>query len=180
MKKINCLLFLICSAFCIAQISVFAALKSDNPTEVQSFIDANPKHPRTPELKQKLLSMRSTGNSEIAKPKISTLTSDKLEKNIDKSTTSESGKKTAEILTNLFQNDKKSKQTLLQIVNKSACNLVVKINGKKFYNLTVPSKNQNYIMVDKGSYTISTSICDATFSQTKSLTENTVITLNNK
>jgi hypothetical protein len=38
---------------------------------------------------------------------------------------------------------------------------------KKFYNLTVPANGQNYILVDKGSYNVSTSICDATYNQIK-------------
>lgn len=180
MRKINALLFLICSAFCVAQVSVFAALKSNDPTEVKTFIDANPKHPKTEELRKKLLTMRYTGSSDVAKPVISKLTPEKMEKNIEKSKSSESGKKTAEILTNLFADNKTSKQTILQIVNKSACNLVVKVSGKKFYNLNVPSNNQNYILVDKGQYTIATSICDVTFSQSKNINANTVITLNNK
>lgn len=179
MKKINILFFLIFSVYYGAQISVFAAMKSNDPAEVRAFVEANPKHPKTPELQKKLLTMRPIANSNAAKPVISKLTPEKLEKNIDKSKTSESGSKTAEILTNLFADNATSKQTVLQIVNKSSCNLLVKVSGKKFYNFTVPANNQNYLLVDKGSYTIATSICDASYSQTKSLTANTVITLNN-
>lgn len=179
MKKIYTFFLLIFSLYCSAQISVFAAMKSKDPAEVRAFVDANPKHPKTPELQKKLLSMRYTVSPEAAKPVISKLTPEKMEKNIEKSKTSESGKKTAELLTNLFANNATSKQTILQIVNKSACDLVVKVSGKKFYNLNVLPNNQNYILVDKGNYTIVTSICNASYSQTKNLTANTVITLNN-
>jgi hypothetical protein len=49
---------------------------------------------------------------------------------------------------------------------------------KKFYNLTVPANGQNYILVDKGSYNVSTSICDATYNQNKAFTKDLIITLN--
>ncbi len=165
------------SVYYNAQVSVFTAMSSKDPNVVKSFINANPKHPKTPELKQRLLSMSYAGNSDVAKPKVSNLTSNKLEKNIDKSKTSEDAKKTANLLTHLFQDDPKSKETILQIVNKSACNLVVKISGKKFYNLTISPKNQNYILIEKGKYNITTSICDAKYSSSKTLNSSTVITL---
>lgn len=166
------------SVYFSAQVSVFTAMSSKDPSVVKSFIDANPKHPKTPELKQKLLSMGYAGNSEVAKPTVTKLTPKKLEKNIDKSKTSEDAKKTANLLTHLFQDDPKSKETILQIVNKSSCNLIVKISGKKFYNLTVSPKNQNYLLIEKGKYTISTSICDAKYSSSKTINSSTVISLN--
>ena len=91
---------------------------------------------------------------------------------------SEQAKKTAAILTSLFNNDTNKKEAIVQFVNKSKCNLIIKISGKKFYNLTVPSNGQNYILVDKGSYNVSTSICDAVFNQNKALTKDVIITLN--
>ncbi|MPS73138.1 MAG: hypothetical protein E2590_08285 [Chryseobacterium sp.] len=91
---------------------------------------------------------------------------------------SQQAKNTAALLTSLFNNNPNKKEAIVQIVNKSACNLVVKISGKKFYNLTVPSNGQNYILVDKGSYNMSTSICDAIYNQNKAITKDIIITLN--
>jgi hypothetical protein len=54
----------------------------------------------------------------------------------------------------------------------------VKISGKKFYNLDVPAKNQNYILVDKGYYTLTTSVCDAKYSSVKNINKDIVVTLN--
>ncbi|WP_300668840.1 DUF6759 domain-containing protein [Soonwooa sp.] len=181
MKKIFLFVLMMLTGLYYAQVSVFAAMSSNDPNVVQSFITANPKHPKVPELKKKLMNMRYVGGSGggdvAAEPKISNLTPKKLEKNINKSKTSESAEKTAAVLTNLFSNDKNNKETVLQIVNRSACELVVKINGKKFYNLNVSSKNQNYILIEKGNYNITTSICGASYTSSKTINANTVITL---
>ena len=66
----------------------------------------------------------------------------------------------------------------MQIVNKSKCNLIVKISGKRFYNLNVPANNENFILIDKGSYTVTTSVCDAKYSSNKNIGKDIVITLN--
>ena len=182
MKKIFLLVFVTATGLYYAQVSVFAAMGSNDPNVVQSFIIANPKHPKIPELKKKLATMRfssgSGGGDAIAQPKVSTLTPNKLEKNINRSNTSEDAKKTAAVLTNLFNDNKYSKEAVLQIVNRSSCELVVKVSSKKkFYNLNVPSKNQNYILIDKGSYSLTTSICGASYSSNKNINASTVITL---
>ncbi len=188
MKKIVLLVMIAVSGMYYAQVSVFTAMNSNDPNVVQSFITANPKHPKIPELKKKLQGMRYTvvsssgsGNDAEAKPKVSKLTTNKLEKNISKSKTSESAEKTAAILTNLFNDNKYSKEAVLQIVNRSSCELVVKVAGKKkYYNLNVPSKNQNYILIEKGNYNLTTSICGASYTSNKSITASTIITLGNK
>ena len=94
------------------------------------------------------------------------------------SETSEKNKRTADLLTHMFSNDPNSKEAYVQIVNKSKCNLIVKISGKKFYNLTVPANNQNFILLDKGNYTLTSSICDAKYSSSKSIKGDISITLN--
>lgn len=112
------------------------------------------------------------------------MTENKIEKTSKIGTTaakgepSEQAKNTAAVLTSLFNNDPNKKEAIVQFVNKSKCVLVIKISGKKFYNLTVPANGQNYILVDKGSYNVSTSICDATYNQNKAFTKDLIITLN--
>ncbi|QIG90501.1 hypothetical protein G6R40_12930 [Chryseobacterium sp. POL2] len=187
MKNLVLLTMLLISGLYAAQVSVFAAQSSKDPAVVQAFIAANPKHPKVPELKKKLSTMSYTvttsgsGNDAEAKPKVSKLTASKVEKNINKSKTSENAEKTAAILTNLFNDNRNSKEAVLQIVNRSACELVIKVSGKKkFYNLSVPSKNQNYILIEKGTYNLTTSICGASYTSNKSINASTIITLGNK
>lgn len=184
MKKIFLLLFFLISASIFSQVSVFEAKKTTDRAVVEKFIRDNPKHPAVPELQKRLSSLSYGGSSTIAKPAISQMTEKKIEKTSTVGTTAAKGepsqqaKNTAAVLTSLFNNDPNKKEAVIQIVNKSSCVLIVKISGKKFYNLTVPSNGQNYILVEKGSYNITTSICDAKYNQNKAVTKDIIITLN--
>ncbi|BFO65087.1 DUF6759 domain-containing protein [Chryseobacterium sp. KCF3-3] len=91
---------------------------------------------------------------------------------------SEEGKRRAAMLTHLFNNDINKSEAYINIKNKSACNLIVKISGKKYYNLTVPAKGENFILVDKGEYVMTTSVCDAKYSSVKKITQDIEIALN--
>lgn len=182
MKKFYLLLFFLVSLSVFSQ-SVFEAKSTTDRAVVESFIRNNPKHPAVPQLKQRALSLKYGGTSTVAKPTVTAMTENKIEKTAKVGTTaakgqpSEQAKNTAAVLTSLFNNDPNKKEAIVQFVNKSKCILVIKISGKKFYNLTVPANGQNYIMVDKGSYNVSTSICDATYNQNKAFTKDVIITL---
>ncbi|MBP1166958.1 hypothetical protein JOE44_003842 [Chryseobacterium sp. PvR013] len=95
-----------------------------------------------------------------------------------KSEPSEEGKRRAAMLTHLFNNDINKSEAYVNIKNRSACNLIVKISGKKYYNLTVPAKGENFILVDKGEYVMTTSVCDAKYSSLKKITQDIEIALN--
>ncbi len=189
MKKFFYLLFLTISVFCFAQskYTVAQVEKSTDAQVIANFIKYNPSHPKTPEFKRKLLAVINNDKTpkqqaRVAKPTVrpvstATLKSD-IRKDVAKHGSNTEHKRTADLLNHLFNSDPKSKTAYVQIVNKSKCNLIVKISGKKFYNLDVPANNQNYIMVDKGSYSLTTSVCDAKYSSTKSIGKDIVITLN--
>lgn len=91
---------------------------------------------------------------------------------------SEEGKRRAAMLTHLFNNDINKSEAYINIKNRSSCNLIVKISGKKYYNLTVPAKGENFILVDKGEYIMTTSVCDAKYSSVKKITQDIEIALN--
>ncbi|MBB6372687.1 DUF6759 domain-containing protein [Chryseobacterium shigense] len=97
---------------------------------------------------------------------------------VAKSGPSEANKKTAAMLTHLFNNDINKNEAYVNIKNKSSCNLVIKISGKKYYNLTVPAKGQNFILIDKGEYVLTTMVCDAKYSSIKKVTQDIEIALN--
>lgn len=189
MKKILLLLACFASsvAFCQTKISADDALKSTDTKVLASFIKNNPSDPKTPAVRQKLTaillaSMSREEKAEIAKPKVAPMDPVKMEAKVNNDikktgAVSEQHRKTAELLTHLFNNDPSSMDAYIQIINKSKCNLVVKINGRKFYNLNVPSNNSNYILVDKGTYTLTTSVCDAKYSSVKNITKDIVVTL---
>lgn len=95
-----------------------------------------------------------------------------------KSEPSAEAKKTASYLTHLFNNDPNDNEAYINIKNKSKCRLIVKISGKKYYNLDVPANGQNFVMVEKGEYVLTTSVCDAKYSSLKKVTRDIEIQLN--
>jgi hypothetical protein len=97
---------------------------------------------------------------------------------VSKAEPSEEGKRRAAMLTHLFNNDVNKSEAYINIKNRSSCNLIVKISGKKYYNLTVPAKGENFILVDKGEYVMTTSVCDAKYSSLKKITQDIEIALN--
>lgn len=109
------------------------------------------------------------------------INTEKLEKAVNrgnaKGEPSEKNKRTAELL-RIFSVTMFPEQLYVQIINKSKCNLIVKISGKKFYNLDVPARNQNFVLVDKGNYILTTSVCDAKYSSSKNINKDIVVTLN--
>jgi hypothetical protein len=95
-----------------------------------------------------------------------------------KSEPSERSKNTAALLTHMFNNDPMDKEAYINIKNRSKCNLIVKITGKKYYNLDVPARGQNFVLVDKGEYVLTTMVCDAKYSSIKKITKDIEIQLN--
>lgn len=95
-----------------------------------------------------------------------------------KSGPSEQNKKTAAMLTHLFNNDPMDREAYINIKNRSKCNLIVKINGKKYYNLDVPANGQNFLLVEKGEYVLTTMVCDAKYSSIKKINKDIELELN--
>lgn len=184
MKKLLYLFLFLSGYFVMAQNYTVEQVEKTNDTKVvANFIKNNPNHPKTPEFKRKLYAMINNDKPAVAKPKVEPISKKEVATAIKKDvakdgTVSEKNKKTAELLTHLFNNDPNKKEAYIHIKNKSKCNLIVKISGKKFYNLTVPANNDNYILVPKGSYTLTTSVCDAKYSSVKNIQKDTEITLN--
>lgn len=161
--------------------------RSTDPQVIANFVKYNPNHPKTPEFKRKLLAVinnnkPSGAKAATAKPNVKPISTTKLKtavkKDVAKDGVNDKNKRTAELLTHLFNTDPSSKNAYVQIVNNSKCNLIVKISGRKFYNLDVPARNNNYILIDKGNYTLTTSVCDAKYSSVKNITKDIVVTLN--
>lgn len=189
MKKIFYLFIFFISIYSFAQ-SKYTAEQVEKSTDAQviaNFIKFNPNHPKTPEFKRKLFAVINNDKTpkqqaKVAKPTVSPINTSKLKnevkRDVAKNGTNTKHKRTEDLLNHLFNTDSSSRDAYVQIVNQSKCNLIVKISGKKFYNLDVPANNQNFLLVDKGSYVITTSVCDAKYSSTKNIAKDIVITLN--
>lgn len=155
-------------------------MRSQDPKELSSFIKKYPSNPNANFLSNRLKNLTASQAS-IARPAIQPLNSKKLSKETERKT--ESGKadanteKTVNLLNNLFSTDRNKSEVFVMIKNNSNCNLIVKVDGKKFFNLDIPKKGDNYLLVPKGTYKITTKICDASYQSTKNLTEDTQIVL---
>ena len=182
-NKLLLLILLVFSTFSFSQTSqeLDKAMLSKDPNVIAEFIKKYPNNKNTPFLQRKLNSMTGSGNA-TAKPSIQPLNTDKLEKQAEKSEAKgepdAKAKRTAEVLTHLFNNDPNKKDAYVLIRNKSECNLIVKFEGKKFYNLDVPKMGENYILVQKGTYRITTMICNAQYASVKNVTQDIEINLN--
>ena len=182
-NKLLLLILLVFSTFSFSQTSqeLDKAMLSKDPNVIAEFIKKYPNNKNTPFLQRKLNSMTGSGNA-AAKPSIQPLNTEKLEKQVEKSEAKgepdAKAKRTAEVLTHLFNNDPNKKDAYVLIRNKSECNLIVKFEGKKFYNLDVPKMGENYILVQKGTYRITTMICNAQYASVKNVTQDIEINLN--
>ena len=182
-NKLLLLILLVFSTFSFSQTSqeLDKAMLSKDPSVIAEFIKKYPNNKNTAFLQRKLNSMAGSGNA-AAKPSIQPLNTEKLEKQVEKSEAKgepdAKAKRTAEVLTHLFNNDPNKKDAYVLIRNKSECNLIVKFEGKKFYNLDVPKMGENYILVQKGTYRITTMICNAQYASVKNITQDLEINLN--
>nr|WP_314495305.1 DUF6759 domain-containing protein [uncultured Chryseobacterium sp.] len=180
---------------------------SNEPRIIAGFLKQNPGHARSDFFKKRLITIIMADNSPEAKPTIRPLGKDKIEKIVSnnelnkgkevtinkkpdsnvnfasvgstgkKSEVSDKNKKTAAMLTHIFNDDPSDKEAYINIKNRSNCRLIVKISGKKYYNLDVPAKGQNFVLIDKGDYVLTTMVCDAKYSSLKKITKDIEIQL---
>ena len=124
------------SKYTVAQVE-----KSTDPQVIANFVKYNPTHPKTPEFKRKLLAVINNDKpaaqqSSVAKPTVKPLSTEKLKTAVKRDVASgggvsEKNKRTAALLTHMFNTDPRSKDAYIQIVNKSKCNLIVMANFDK-------------------------------------------------
>lgn len=174
MKKLLFLFLLGFSSFAFSQtkITLEQAEKSTDTKVIANFIKNNPDHAKTPELRKKLANLFYS-QSDMAKGETASKSASNS-KNVNPSTS-----KTERELNHILNGSEDSNEALLAIENKSDCAIVVKVSGKKQYTLSVPKKGRASMLVQKGNYTLSTSLCGAKYSSVKKIHENISVTLNN-
>ncbi len=69
----------------------------------------------------------------------------------------------------MFNEDITRKEAILLFKNNSDCNIVLRIEGKDYYNLAVPAHGENFIVINKGSYTLSSNVCDMKYISQKDI-----------
>lgn len=173
-------------------------LESKSIPEIEHFLKTcHPDDPRKSVLKPKLIALKNTewtkggknAHPMEARPVISEIPSHIMNgsnsseaeeyKRLLASTSKEHQDKTVKLLNAMFNEDITSKEVILLFRNNSDCNLVVRISGKDFYNMAVPAKSENFIVVNKGNYTLASNVCDILYSSKKDLNKSMFLTINN-
>lgn len=175
-----------------SQYSVEQVENSSNPQMIANFIKYNPNHPKTPILKEKLSRITNDLGGKFSESKEVVYTVSPMPKNtytpfikspyIIKSSDNEGnkvkGEKTADLLNHLFDNNPNKKKASITIVNNSPCDIVVYFSGAKNYTLDVGKNTKNFILVDKGSYSITSDVCNAKYSARTLINKDMSTTLN--
>lgn len=173
-------------------------MQSTNIQEIENFLKtAHPEDPRRTALKPKLIALKNaawTKGAKNAKPMEARLitvdvpksvmnnpNSDEAEefKKLIAETSKEHSEKTVKLLNTLFDQDINSKEAILLIQNNSDCNMIVRINGKAFYNLAVPAHGENSLVLNKGRYDLTSLVCGSKYQSTKDIQKSMVVILNN-
>ena len=174
-------------------------LKSTNISEIEEYLGkAHPEDPKTRILKQRIIALKNaewTKGAKNAKPmearpvfmELSNQLTNKrnseanLEvfKKLMSETSEEHREKTKKLLNNMFNEDITNNEAILLLKNNSDCNLILEISGKKFYNLAVPAKGENFIVLNKDTYTFSGNVCDVKYQSSKEINKSLVVVLQN-
>jgi hypothetical protein len=173
-------------------------LESKNIEEIEKFLKAaHPDDPRRSVLKPKLIALKNLewtkGKKDVkpmeARPVISEIPINATRnahsaeaeefKRLIVSTSKEHKDKTVKLLNAMFNEDISSKEVILLFKNQSDCNLVVRIQGKDYYNMAVPAKGENFMVINKGVYTLTSNVCDVLYSSKKDIRKSIFLTINN-
>lgn len=180
-------ILLACTTVLIACSSTknFNIQDSKDIKEIENYIRKNPNDKNIAFLKQKLQALKNAqqpkkDNTELPPPiivqTIAQQEAEEFEKlmQLNKETLST---KTVNVLNQLFNNDISNREAILLVKNNSDCNMIMRIQGAKFYNLAVPAHGENSMVIPQGEYKLSTNLCDLNYVATKNITKNMVVAL---
>ncbi|PIF47722.1 hypothetical protein CLU96_4791 [Chryseobacterium sp. 52] len=200
MKKIltTLLFLLLIPGFTSAQKKHTEILKSTNVQEIEDYLkNTHPDDPKRSVLKPKLIALKNaewTKGSKSAKPmEARPVMSDipnRLMRNSNSNdaeefkkliaeTSDQHKEKTVKLLNAMFDEDITRKEAVLLFRNNSDCNIVLRIEGKDFYNLAVPAHGENFIVLNKGSYTLNSMICDIKYLSAKDIKKSIFVVIDN-
>ncbi|EJL72069.1 DUF6759 domain-containing protein [Chryseobacterium populi] len=173
-------------------------LDSKSISEIELFLKtAHPEDPRRSVLKPKLIALKNeewtkgkiNAKPMQARPVISEIPNSIMKssnsaeaeefKHLIASTSKQHKDKTVKLLNAMFNEDISSKEVILLFKNNSDCNLVLRIQGKDFYNMAVPAHGENFIVINKGTYTLNSNVCDIRYSSQKEIKKSIFLTINN-
>ncbi|SIS36762.1 hypothetical protein SAMN05421768_105455 [Chryseobacterium joostei] len=199
-KKILTILFFtfLTPAFTYAQKSSKDILKSTNIKEIEEYLkNAHPDDPKKSVLKPKLIALKNsewtkgalTAKPMEARPVLADIPKNAMKdpnskeaeefKRLIAETSTEHKQKTEMLLNAMLNEDITKKEAVLLFKNNSDCNIVLRIEGKDYYNLAVPAHGENFIIINKGSYTLNSNVCDMKYFSQKDIKKSIFVTIDN-
>lgn len=173
-------------------------LESKDIQEIERFLKtSHPEDPRRTVLKPKLIALKNLewtkGKKDAkpmeARPVISEIPINAMRhsnsaeaeefKHLITATSKEHKEKTVKLLNAMFNEDISSKEVIILFKNHSDCNLVMRIHGKDFYNMAVPAKGENFMVINKGAYVLTSNVCDVLYSSKKDIKKSIILTISN-
>ena len=174
-------------------------LESKNIGLIEDFLqNSNKEDPRRSVLKPRLIALKNAklqkntnaARQMVAKPKFteipsrSVLYTNSAEAEEFKNLMSQNSsvvhqQKTVKLLNALFNQDISSKEAILLVQNNSDCNMILRLEGKTFYNLAIPSHGENFLVLPKGDYSLASNVCDVKYNSTKKIEKNMLVSLSN-
>ncbi|WP_250255580.1 DUF6759 domain-containing protein [Chryseobacterium sp. Marseille-Q3244] len=173
-------------------------LKSTNIKEIEEYLKtAHPDDPKKSVLKPKLIALKNsewTKGARTAKPMETRPVIADIPKNAMKDpnsneaeefrrliaeTSTEHREKTEQLLNTMLNEDITKKESILLFKNNSDCNIVLRIEGNDYYNLAVPAHGENFIIINKGSYTLNSNVCDMKYFSQKDIKRSIFVTIDN-
>ncbi|QIY92091.1 DUF6759 domain-containing protein [Chryseobacterium gallinarum] len=173
-------------------------LKSTNIKEIEEYLrNTHPDDPKRSVLKPKLIALKNaewTKGARTAKPMEARPVISDIPKNVMRNpdsndaeefkrllveSSSEHKEKTVKLLNAMFNEDITRKEAILLFRNNSDCNIVLRVEGKDYYNLAVPAHGENFVVINKGSYTLSSNVCDMKYTSLKDIKKSIFVTIDN-
>lgn len=197
MKKNFIVFSLLTGILVFAQKKKTDIMFSKNIQEIENFLKtAHPDDPKKFVLKQKLIALKNAAwmkpNQfksytvqpsfvEIPKSVLKQRNNNEVDefKKLISENSSDHQNKTVKILNQLFENDISNKEAILLMQNKSDCNIIVRIQGKNFYNLAIPARSENSMILKKGDYQLQSTVCDIPYNASKNIAKNMLVILKN-
>lgn len=153
---------------------------SKNINEIKKYIAKHPKDKNIVFLKQKLQALINAQNSDKNVKQtpppfiVKTISQQEAEEflklmQLQKESLST---KAVNTLNQLFNSDISNKEAILLIKNNSNCNMIMRIQGEKYYNLAIPSNGENSIVLPQGTYKLSANLCDVYYTSQKTISKN--------
>lgn len=83
----------------------------------------------------------------------------------------------AESLDILLNGSPNDSRISLIVNNNTNCNIILRLSGSKIYNLPIIKNRKNFIVVEKGTYSLGANLCNSRYSTSKTFDDSATMTL---